>query len=114
MVTPFEPIHIVNNRVRVIVRLTPKGSRNSVTGLSFEADGKAVLKASVTAVPEAGKANKALLRLLAEEWKLPKSALTIIKGIKERRKTVEIGTDLDIVQPRLESWIKNLLTNGVN
>ena len=63
-------------------------------------------KASVTAVPEHGKANTALLRLLAKEWKLPQSSRTIIKGITERRKIVEIGTDLDIVLPLLEAWIR--------
>ena len=108
MATLFKPLYIINNKVRVSVRLSPKRYRNSVTGLAREADGSAVLKASVTAVPVASKANTALIRLLAKEWKIPRSSLTIIKGLTKKRKTVEIATDLDIVLPVLETWHRKI------
>jgi uncharacterized protein YggU (UPF0235/DUF167 family) len=79
--------------VRVFVRLTPKASRNAVQGRAPEADGGVVLKVAVTAVPENGKANQALVKLLAKEWKLPKSALTITAGATDRRKTLLIEHD---------------------
>ena len=108
MAIPIKPLYIVKNKVREFVRLTPKGFRNSVTGLAREANGSAVLKASVTAMPDHGKANTALLRLLAKEWQIPRSSLTIIKGLTKKRKTVEIATDLDTVLPVLETWYRKI------
>ena len=63
--TPFKP---VADGVRVAVRLTPKASRNAIAGIAESGQGEAVLKVMVTAVPEAGKANEALIKLLAKEW----------------------------------------------
>ena len=108
MAISIKPLYIVKNKVREFVRLTPKGFRNSVTGLAREANGSAVLKASVTAMPEHGKANTALLRLLAREWKIPKSSLTIIKGFTKRRNPVEVATDLEMVLPVLETWHRKI------
>lgn len=79
--------------VRLFVRLTPKASRNAVQGVAPDADGGRVLKVAVTAVPENGKANQALVKLLAKVWKLPKSALTITAGATDRRKTLLIEGD---------------------
>ena len=73
----------------------------------------AVIKTSVTATPEAGKANTALLKLLATEWKLPKSSLNIIKGATTRRKIIEIAKDRQIVDPVLTSWIKRRANKNV-
>ena len=107
MVAPSKPLYVINNRTLVIVRLTTKASRNTVTGLAQNADG-GVIKASVTAVPEAGKANTALIKLLAKEWKLPKLTLKIIKGTTVRKKTVEALSNLYLVQPVLETWLKKV------
>ena len=63
--TPFKP---VADGVRVAVRLTPKASRNAIAGIADAGQGEAVLKVMVTSVPEAGKANEALIKLLAKEW----------------------------------------------
>ena len=67
MAISIKPLYIVKNKVRVFVRLTPKGFRNSVTGLAREANGSAVLKASVTAMPEHGKANTALHKKISRQ-----------------------------------------------
>lgn len=72
------------------MRLTPKASRNAIQGIAAEADGGRVLKVAVTAVPENGKANQALVKLLAKAWKLPKSAVSITAGATDRRKTLLI------------------------
>ena len=47
----------------------------------------------VTAVPEDGKANKAVIALLAKRLKLPKSAIDIASGATDRRKTLLIDGD---------------------
>lgn len=88
----------VDDGVRVAVRLTPKASRDGVQGFAEEAGGGAVLKCSVTAVPENGKANTALIRLLSKAWKVPKTSMEIVAGATDRRKTVLIrGDAVDVV-----------------
>lgn len=72
------------------IRLTPKASRSAVQGWSKDANGAPVLKASVTAVPEKGKANDALIALLAKTWRVPKSSLSIVRGETDRNKTVRV------------------------
>ena len=90
MVAPSNLFYIVNDKFRVIVRLIPKASQNSIVSLAHETDGSVVIKTSVTATPEASKANTALLKLLATEWKLPKSSLSIIKGATTQKKLLRL------------------------
>ena len=52
--------------VVVACRLTPKGGRDAIDGAATLSDGMRVLLVRVRAVPEDGKANDALLRLIAE------------------------------------------------
>lgn len=52
------------------------------------ADGQTELCVGVTAVPEKGKANAALLRLLAKQLRLPARELTLISGATDRHKQV--------------------------
>lgn len=70
------------------VRLTPKAARNAVQGWEQDADGAQILKASVTAVPENGKANEALIKLLAKHCGLPKSAFVLKSGATNRNKVL--------------------------
>ncbi len=87
--------------VRLAVRLTPKASRNRIDGIAAEADGTPVLKVAVTAVPENGKANQALIALLAKSWKLAKSSFTITGGATDRRKTLFIEGDAEELRRRV-------------
>lgn len=48
------------------------------------------LKIYLTAVPVDGKANKELIRLLAEKLGVSKSRIEIIKGEKSKEKVVEV------------------------
>jgi len=99
------PFTIAPGGLRLAVKLTPKASRNRVEGPAPEADGGTVLKVSVTAVPEDGKANAALVKLLAKEWKLAKSSLEIVGGATDRRKTLLITGGAEELKRRLEQWI---------
>jgi len=91
------PLSATADGLRLAVRLAPRASRNRIEGVVAEADGSARLKVSVTAVPEAGKANKALIALLAKSWKIPKSAFEIIIGATDHRKTLLIAADAETV-----------------
>jgi uncharacterized protein (TIGR00251 family) len=70
------------------VRLTPKARRNAILGWAEDTGGKRILKVSVTAAPEKGKANEALVELLSKAWKVPKSAIRIRQGETSRNKTL--------------------------
>jgi hypothetical protein len=94
--------------VRIAVRVTPRASRTAVTGLAEEADGSTVLKAAVFAAPEGGKANAALIRLLAGAWGVPKSAVTVAAGAGDRRKTLHVAGDPGTLLPALEAWAADL------
>lgn len=102
------PVRAVADGVTVAVRLTPKARANRIDGVvATESDEAAgALKARVTAAPESGKANAALLQLLSKQWKLPKSAMTVASGVKDRRKTVHVAGDPAMLAARLDRWIK--------
>jgi uncharacterized protein len=72
----------------IAVHVIPKSSSNAILGLVKDAAGKEWLKVRLTAAPEDGKANRALLRLLAKEWKCPPSSLEIVKGETSRHKHI--------------------------
>lgn len=94
--------------LRLAVRLTPKASRNGLQGLAEEAGGGAVVKVQVTAVPENGKANAALCKLLAKELRLPKSAVIVVSGATDRRKSVAIDGDPVDVAARLRDKLASV------
>jgi uncharacterized protein len=83
----------VADGVRVAVRLSPRARADRLDGVARLADGAAVLKVSVSAPPTDGRANDALLRLLAKEWAVPQRDLAIAAGAKSRRKSVHIAGD---------------------
>jgi uncharacterized protein len=74
------------------VRLTPKSSAARIAGVE-DHGGKPVLKAYVTTPPEDGKANAALMALIAEWLGVPKSAVSMAGGQKSRLKAVAVGGD---------------------
>ena len=89
------------------MRLTPRASRAGVEGVRLDAAGQAYLQVRVTAPAEGGKANAALVKLLAKAWGMPKSDLTIVSGARERRKIVAVAGDPVALQQRLTCWLKS-------
>ncbi|RMF81914.1 MAG: YggU family protein [Nitrospirae bacterium] len=67
------------------VRVQPRASRTGIAGLHGEA-----LKVQLTAPPVEGKANQALVALLAKRLRLPKGAITVARGTTGRDKVVRI------------------------
>ncbi len=99
------PFKIRAEGVRVSVHLQPGARREALGGPVELADGTTLIKAWVTAPPEGGKANVRLLALLAKAWKLPKSSLEVASGSKERRKSILVRGDPDLVLDQLQSWL---------
>lgn len=88
------------------VRVQPKASRDRIDGFARDADGNTLLRLRVTAVPDKGRANKAVIALLARAAGLPKSSVSIIAGDKSRTKTVRFEAAPDIVLQRLADHSK--------
>ncbi|MDE1149208.1 MAG: DUF167 domain-containing protein [Azospirillaceae bacterium] len=86
-------VEAVNGGVRVYLRVTPRASRNAVLGPMDGPEGRQLLKVAVTTVPEDGKANEAVLKLLSKAWRVPKSSLTIVAGQTDRNKVVQVAGD---------------------
>lgn len=72
------------------VRVTPKAASNRLK-IDHKPDGTILIRAYVTVAPEDGKANKEVIALLSNALGLPKSSLTITRGLKSRDKTVSIA-----------------------
>ncbi len=72
------------------IRLTPKASSDRIGDVRTLPDGTEQLTVYVTAVPENGKANDAMIRLLSKYLNIPVSRLAITKGATSRNKIVQI------------------------
>ena len=90
------------------VRLTPRAGADRVDGVVAAPEGGKVLKVSVTAPPAEGRANEALLRLLAREWRLPRRDLALVSGAKSRDKLVHITGDGRTLADRLAALLAEL------
>lgn len=102
------PVKIHKQGVTVNVRLTPGARKEGIFGVVDAGDGKKALKISVRSPPEDGKANKELLALLAKEWGLPKTALSLLSGDASRQKVVLAAGDGQALSGRLSVWLASL------
>lgn len=98
------PYTVTRTGLALSLRVTPRAGRNRIERVVDDADGGTALKLAVTAAPEGGKANAAAIALLAREWRLPKSAFTVTRGVANRRKTVAIEGDGQALKEKLDGW----------
>ena len=72
-----------------IVKVTPKAKKDRVLEERRD-DGTRVLKVYVNVAPEDGKANKAVIEMLAKHFSVAKSSVTITHGLTSRDKVVRV------------------------
>lgn len=82
--SPPDPRSPAEPGAEIVVRVTPNASREQVT-----IDGSRFV-IRVTCVPEDGKANKAVTRLLAKALKVAPSRLVLIRGMTGRDKVFRL------------------------
>jgi uncharacterized protein (TIGR00251 family) len=70
--------------MKLEVKVFPKASRDELVKKG------GILKAYVKAAPDKGKANKALIELIAKEYRVKKSSVRVVTGEKSRNKVIEI------------------------
>jgi uncharacterized protein YggU (UPF0235/DUF167 family) len=86
-------LHILQDRVDIRFRLTPKSSLDAIEGLRSASDGSEHIAARVRAVPEKGAANAALERLVAGWLGVPPRQVSVTAGATSRLKTVTVTGD---------------------
>ncbi len=87
----------VSTRLRL--RVAPGAARAGVVGRHGDA-----WKVRVAAPPEGGRANEAVVRLLAETLSVPREAVTLVSGHGGRDKIVELaGLGPSQIERRLSS-----------
>ena len=86
---------------RFAVRVQPRSSRAGVDGVHGDA-----LRVRVNAPPVEGAANEAVVEVLAKALRVPKRAVTIVRGATSRSKVVEVrgvtaaGVRVALQQPK--------------
>ena len=90
--------------------MQPKARRTLIVGVGPDRDGPA-LKVAVNAPPEDGKANAAVIALLAEAFDVAKAAVMVVAGATDRRKLVEIRGNSRDLGTSLDHLIKDLERN---
>ena len=68
----------------VNIRVIPRARRNQIT---VDTDG--TFRVHTTAAPADGAANEAVIKMLAEHFKVPKTSINIIRGSTSRNKVIE-------------------------
>jgi len=87
----------VSTRLRL--RVAPGAKRAGVVGRHGDA-----WKVCVAAPPENGRANDAVVRLLAQTLDVPRDSVTLVSGQTSRDKIVElVGIELQQIERRLQS-----------
>ena len=102
------PWRLVKDGLLLSARVTPKSSRDEILGLRDSADGAVSLAVKVRAQPEQGKANKAVIQLLASMLGLPKSRLSVASGLAERNKTILIAGDAAELSAQLAAIVADM------
>lgn len=88
------------------VRVTPNAAMDRIEGEELRDSRQVFLRIRVRAVPDKGKANKALVALLAKKLKLSKSAFEITAGHTARIKTIAITGTPGPIAAALDGLVK--------
>ena len=88
--------------LRFAVRVTPRGGRDAIEGWVKDSAGNDQLRVRLRAVPEGGKANAALVELLAKRLEVPRSSVAISSGAKARLKIIRVEGDPKVLTKQLQ------------
>src|SRR5258708_15657077 len=79
--------------ISVALRVTPRGGRDEIDGLETLANGRTVVKMRVRAIAEGGKANRAVVELLARALGVPRARVRVLSGTTSRLKQIPVDAD---------------------
>ena len=98
----------VRGGIELFVRLTPNASKDEVGSIETTADGREHIAARVRAIPEQGKANAALEKLVAAWLGVPRTTVTVSAGATQRLKTLRIDGDAAQLAAHVEALVRGL------
>ena len=87
------------------MRVTPNAKTARVGGVVLDAKGRHILNVYVNVMPEDGKANEAVVTLLAHLWHLKRTHITLLKGFTNRNKVVHIAGDPTTLIAHIEKFL---------
>lgn len=87
------PWHEKGNQILLFIKLTPKAAHDRIQGIFFDPSQQAYLKVSVTAPPVDGRANKALIQLIAKKIGIAATKITFVRGEGDRYKVLSLHQD---------------------
>jgi uncharacterized protein YggU (UPF0235/DUF167 family) len=100
-------VRATEDGVEIHVRLTPKSAHDRIDGVETRGEDP-FLKVRVRAVPEGGKANIALEKLISDWLSLARGRVTLTAGQTARIKTIAISGDTVELTQSIESLIADL------
>lgn len=83
--------------LEVVVKATPKAKQNKIIGFTPQG-----LKIQITAAPEKGQANEAIIALLAKHCGIAKNAVQLLAGEISAHKRIMIHGDAEALLARLQ------------
>lgn len=89
------------------LRVTPNAGRDRIEGVELRADGSAVLRIRVQAVPDRGKANAAVIALLGKALGVPKRSVSLVSGETARLKVVAVAGEPSALVAAVEGLISS-------
>ena len=97
------PIKESGGAVTFAVKVHPRAKKNAITGEVGDA-----LKIALTAPPVEGRANQAVIELLAEVLRVPRGSVSIAAGQSSRNKVIRVsGVTAAMVGERLRASEEN-------
>lgn len=100
----MHPWTVTNEGLRLALRITPRARREGVSRPMARPDGVR-LEIAVSAPPEDGKANAAVIALLAGALGVAKGHIRLVHGGGSRQKLVSISGDGVVLAGRLEALV---------
>jgi len=91
------------DNAQIDVRVQPRSSRNEII-----VEGAGRLRVYVTAPPEGGKANDALISLLSKRLRVAKGSIRVLRGHKARNKVLVVeGLGVEEITTRMEATARS-------
>ncbi|MEQ8599064.1 MAG: DUF167 family protein [Devosia sp.] len=84
----------------LFLRVTPNAGRDAIDGSQTRDDGSVVLRVRVAAVLDKGRANAAVIALIAKALGVPKSSIALVSGDTGRLKTLSVSGPADALAAR--------------
>lgn len=103
------PFKLLANGIELKIRAYPKAKSNRIAHEFYLLENEAYIKIYISEPPEDGKANKAIIELLAHNFGLGKTIFAIKHGLTTRNKIIFIADDPTYLKMLVSNYFQLLL-----